>query len=124
MSGSSNSNPAVPLFKTFYNTIPGNAPFNVSEAQLRAAIYIPPGFTWGTKQPVLMSPGTGAYGYSTYNIGKLLSGTSFADPVYLNITNALLSGVQVGVEYVSYVLQYLYASVINKPISQLSANGF
>jgi hypothetical protein len=80
-------------------------------------MYIPSSFTWGAKQPILMSPGTGATGGINFesNIGKLLSGTSFADPVYLNIPNELLSDAQISAEYVSYALQYLYALTSKKP---------
>jgi hypothetical protein len=109
-------NRAVPASKNFYNTIKGNAPFDVSEAKLRAAIYIPPGFTWGAK-PILMSPGTGAIGSVNFqsNIGKLLSTITFADPVYLNIPNNLLSHAQTSAQYVSYVLQYLCATTGKNP---------
>ena len=112
-----NANPPVPFSKTFYNTVFGNAPFDIAESALRAAIYIPPGFTWGAKQPVLMSPGTGATGVETFssNIGKLLSGTSFADPVYLNVPQNLLNDAQANAEYVAYALQYLYAMTSKKP---------
>jgi len=63
-----------------------------------------------------MSPGTGATGYINFrtNIGKLLATTSFADPVYLNIPNNLLSDAQVNAEYVSYALQYIYALTSSK----------
>lgn len=114
-----NLNRPVPFLKTFYNRVPGNAPFSVPEVQLRAAMYIPPGFTWGSgkKQPVLMSPGTGATGSINFqsNIGKLLSQENFADPVYLNIPNALLGDAQISAEYVSYALQYLKATTNKNP---------
>jgi hypothetical protein len=112
-----NSNRPVPILKTFYNTIPGNAPFSVPEAQLRAAMYIPPTFTWGQKQPILMAPGTGATGSINFqsNMGKLLSQESYADPVYLNIPGELLSDAQVNAEYIAYALQYLYATTNKKP---------
>ncbi|KAF8858496.1 alpha/beta-hydrolase [Acephala macrosclerotiorum] len=112
-----NINRPVPLLKTFYNTVPGNAPFSVPEAQLRAAMYIPASVTWGNKQPVLMSPGTGGTGGVNFesNIGKLLAQEKFADPVYLNIPNELLSDAQISAEYVSYALQYLYVLTSKKP---------
>lgn len=112
-----NFNRPVPFYKTFYDTIPGNPFFSVPEAQLRAAMYIPPGFTWGKKQPVLMAPGTGATGTINFrsNIGKLLAQENFADPVYLNIPGELLSDAQTSAEYVSYALQYLHATTNRKP---------
>ncbi|PQE17309.1 lipase B precursor protein [Rutstroemia sp. NJR-2017a BVV2] len=112
-----NQNPAVPSSSEFYNKVKGNAPFSVSEDDLRAAIYIPPDFTWGKKQPIVMSPGTGAYGYINFrsNIGKLLAQTDYADPVYLNIPNALLGDAQISAEYVAYALQYFNATTRRKP---------
>lgn len=75
-------------------------------------MYFPPSYTHGKKQPILMSPGTGATGSVNFqsNIGKLLSQEKYADPVYLNIPNALLSDAQISAEYVSYALQYLKAT--------------
>jgi hypothetical protein len=116
----SNNNLRVPSSKTFYNTVKGDAKFDVPEATLRAAIYIPPGFTWGKKQPIVMLPGTGATGGINYetNLGKLLSTTSFADPVYVNVPAFELSDAQVNAEYASYAIQYLYAMTNEKaPLS-------
>ncbi|KAJ8060454.1 hypothetical protein OCU04_010779 [Sclerotinia nivalis] len=112
-----NVNDAVPSSKAFYNTVKGDAPFSVDEETLRAAIYIPPGFTWGKKQPVVMLPGTGGYGYVTYasNIGKLLAATDYADPVYLSVPNAFTSDAQITAEYVAYALQYFSAMTSQKP---------
>lgn len=110
-------NPRVPSGKAFYNKVDKDAPFSVDENTLRAAIYIPPGFTWGKKQPVVMSPGTGAYGYVNFasNIGKLLATTDYADPVYLNIPYALLYDAQISAEYVAYALQYFRVMTSKKP---------
>lgn len=118
----SNKNVPVPSKKTFYNTVPGNARFSVSERLLRAAMYIPPGFTYGKKQPIIMSPGTGATGGINFesNIGKLLSTTSFADPVYLNIPQNLLSDAQLNAEYVAYAIQYLYSITNNKMVAVIT----
>lgn len=110
-------NNPVPSDKSFYNNVDGNAPFSVDEETLRAAIYIPPGFTWGKKQPIVLSPGTGGYGYSQFasNIGKLLATTDYADPIYLNIPGALLADAQVNAEYVAYALQYFNVMTSRKP---------
>lgn len=110
-------NDPVPSEKSFYNNVDGNAPFSVDEETLRAAIYIPSGFTWGEMQPVIMSPGTGAYGYVNFasNMGKLLATTDYADPVYLNIPYALLYDAQISAEYVAYAIQYFYAMTSKKP---------
>ncbi|KAK2624527.1 hypothetical protein QTJ16_006477 [Diplocarpon rosae] len=112
-----NSNRPVPAANRFYNNVQGNAPFSVSEATLRAALYIPPAFTWGQKQPILMSPGTGATSSVNFqsNIGKLLAQELNADPVYLNVPQALLGDIQDNAEFVAYALQYLYATTGQKP---------
>ncbi|KAI6247875.1 Lipase B [Erysiphe necator] len=104
------NNPPVPAEKNFY-TKEGNAPFSLPEEQLRSAIQIPPTFTYGQKQPVLMAPGTGASGYETFGntMGKLLATTPFADPVYISIPGNLLNDVQINAEFVAYALQYLQA---------------
>jgi hypothetical protein len=80
LSGSSNSNPAAPFFKTFYNTIPGNAPFDVPEAQLRAAMYVPPGFTWA--QSTLQNPGPGSFSRVSGQCGAIVApGVSLSDVI-------------------------------------------
>ncbi|RAL65583.1 hypothetical protein DID88_005255 [Monilinia fructigena] len=101
-SSTNNANDPVPSDKSFYNNVNVNALFFVDEETLRAAIYIPPGFTWGKKQPIVLSPDTGGYGSSQFalNLGKLLATTDYADPV-----NA---------EYVAYSLQYFYALTSRK----------
>ena len=88
-----------------------DAPYSVSEAQLRAAIYIPPGFTFGKKTPVLFVPGTGAYGGSTFanNLRKLLTGQSYADPVWVNVPGAMLGDAQINSEYIAYAINYISA---------------
>lgn len=110
-------NDPVPSSKSFYNNVDENALFSVDEDTLRAAIYISSGFSWGEKQPVIMSLGTGTYGYVNFdsNIGKLLATTDCADPVYLNIPAALPNDAQINAEYVAYALQYFYAMTSVKP---------
>jgi hypothetical protein len=70
--------------------------FDVSEEQLRSAIEIPPSFTYGTKPPVVLVPGTASTGYTAYsgNFLKLLSNVSYADPVWLNVPQFMLSDSQ------------------------------
>ncbi|KAH6639567.1 hypothetical protein C7974DRAFT_304334 [Boeremia exigua] len=88
-----------------------DAPYSVSEASLRAAIFIPPGFTYGNKTPVLFVPGTGAYGGVNFanNLRKLLTGKSYADPVWLNVPGAMLDDTQTNAEYVAYAINYIGA---------------
>jgi hypothetical protein len=99
-----NDNPPV---QNIYPKSPQDAPYSVSEAQLRAAIYIPPGFTYGQKRPVLFVPGTGAFGGVNFlpNLGKLLSPDY--DTVYLNIPGAQYNDTQVNSEYVAYAINYV-----------------
>jgi hypothetical protein len=102
----------------FYNkqTLLGNAPFSVPEAQLLQGIFMPPGFT-GKKQPIIFTPGTGTIGSTNFqpNIGKLLSQTTFADPVYLQIPNNELGDIQIHGEYVAYAIQYMNQLTQQKP---------
>lgn len=88
-----------------------DASYSVSEANLRAAIVIPPGFTYGKKTPVLFVPGTGAYGGANFanNLRKLLTGQSYADPVWVNIPGAMLGDAQINSEYIAYAINYISA---------------
>jgi len=97
----------------------GNDPkYSVTESSLRAAIYIPPSFQGGKVQPVILMPGTGATGYLTYvgNYIRLLTGSSYADPVWLNIPGYLLNDAQVNAEYAAYAINYI-ASITGKKVS-------
>jgi hypothetical protein len=86
-----------------------DAPYSLSEDALRKALYIPPSFGHGTKRPVIMVPGTGSYGGSNFanNLRKLLTGQSWADPVWLNIPGAMLDDAQVNSEYIAYAINYI-----------------
>ncbi|CBX91222.1 hypothetical protein IAQ61_010576 [Plenodomus lingam] len=96
-----------------------DAPYTLSEAALRQALFIPPGFTYGKKNPVLFVPGTGAYGGSNFgpNLRKLLTGKDYADPVWLNIPNAMLGDAQTNSEYIAYAIHYLSSISQQKKIS-------
>jgi hypothetical protein len=100
-----NNNP--PPSMNIYPRSPQDAPYSVPEAQLRAAIYIPPGFTYGQKRPVLFVPGTGAFGGVNFlpNLGKLLA-PDF-DTVYLNIPGAQYNDTQINSEYIAYAINYV-----------------
>ncbi|KAJ4357106.1 hypothetical protein N0V95_002762 [Ascochyta clinopodiicola] len=99
-----------------------DAPYSVSEAALRAAIYFPPGYTYGKKTPVLFVPGTGSYGGSTFanNLRKLLTGKSYADPVWVNVPGAMLGDAQINSEYIAYAINYVSAVSQNKKIAVIS----
>ncbi|KAF3035592.1 hypothetical protein E8E12_007376 [Didymella heteroderae] len=88
-----------------------DAPYSVPEADLRAAIFIPSGFTYGKKTPVLFVPGTGAYGGNNFadNLRKLLTGQSYADPVWVNVPGAMLGDAQINAEYIAYAINYISA---------------
>ncbi|KAF2084428.1 alpha/beta-hydrolase, partial [Saccharata proteae CBS 121410] len=94
-----------------------DAPFSLTEQQLREVIYIPSTFTWGKKPPVILVPGTGAIGGENYgsNYIKLLTGTSYADPVWLNIPGFMLRDAQVNSEYVAYAINYIKETTGQKP---------
>ncbi|KAL2841856.1 hypothetical protein BJY01DRAFT_217081 [Aspergillus pseudoustus] len=101
-----------------------DVPFSVDETLLRSSIYIPSGFEYGqgNKTPILLVPGTGISGGSTYTntIGKLLQGTTYADPVWLNIPGNSLGDIQMNSEYVAYAINYVSAISGNCNISIIS----
>lgn len=103
-----NVNPA-PQNTIYPKKQPQDAPYSVPEAQLRAAIFIPPGFTFGQKRPILFVPGTGAFGGVNFisNLGKLLGNDDRFDPVYLNVPGAMLNDTQINSEYIAYAINYL-----------------
>ncbi|KAF1356893.1 hypothetical protein BDV97DRAFT_374505 [Delphinella strobiligena] len=96
----------------------GDAPYSLSESALREVIYIPSTFTYGTVPPVILIPGTGNTGYITFqgNFIQLLTGTTYADPVWLNIPGYLLGDAQVNAEYVAYAINYI-AGITNHNVS-------
>jgi len=103
-----NDNPAAP--DTIYpQKQPGDAPYAVPESQLRSALYIPAGFTYGQKRPILFVPGTGAFGGVNFisNLGKLLGNDGRFDPVYLNIPGAQYNDTQINSEYIAYGMNYI-----------------
>ncbi|KAF2822329.1 alpha/beta-hydrolase [Ophiobolus disseminans] len=110
--GINNNNPR-PSTTIYPRKESSDAPYSLSEEALRRAIFIPPSFTYGSgsKRPVIMVPGTGAYGGANFanNLRKLLQGQPFADPVWLNIPGAMLGDAQVNAEYIAYAINYISA---------------
>jgi hypothetical protein len=119
-----NNNPRSPVSSIYPSKSYQDAPYSVDEATLRAAIYIPDTFQYGAngKRPVLLVPGTGGPGGLTYHFsfGKLLAGTTFADPVWLNIPGNSLGDVQVNAEYVAYAANYISGISKNAKIGLVS----
>jgi hypothetical protein len=66
-------------------------------------------------------PGTGSTGYESFdgNFIPLLTGVSYADPVWLNIPNQLLDDIQVNAEYVAYAMNYISA-ITSRNVSVIS----
>lgn len=85
-----NFNPA-PKTNVYPKAGSSDAPYNVLEAQLRGAIRIPSTFTYGKKPPVILFPGTGATGYTSFagNFIKTLKNVDYADPVWVNVPGFL-----------------------------------
>ncbi|KXT12077.1 hypothetical protein AC579_1858 [Pseudocercospora musae] len=114
-----NFNPIPP--KTNVYNIPGDAPYDLSEAQLRQVIYIPPDFTYGRIPPVVFLPGTGAVAGPNFgpNFGKLFKAQKVADPVYVNIPNENLGDIQVAAEYAAYAINYI-SSITSRKVQSVS----
>ena len=101
--------PHPPVYPTASSS---DAPYDLTEAELRAAIHIPSSFKYGAKgapQPVILTPGTGDTGYTTFvgNYIPLLQNSQIGDPVWLNIPGFLLNDVQTNAEYVAYAINYI-----------------
>lgn len=113
-----NINLRSPKTTIFPKKSSSDAPYSLTEAQLREAIYIPSGFTYGSKPPVILFPGTGSTGYITFvgNFIPLLQGSSFADPVWVNVPGYLLGDAQVNAEYAAYAINYI-ASITSKNVT-------
>jgi pimeloyl-ACP methyl ester carboxylesterase len=110
-----------PIPAAFPKRIQSDPSYTLNEPQLRAVIYIPPTFTYGQKPPVILVPGTGSTGYQAFdgNFIPLLTGVSWADPVWLNIPIELLGDAQTNAEYVAYAINYI-AGVTNKKVAVIS----
>jgi hypothetical protein len=96
--------------------------YSVSEAKLRAAIYIPSGFTYGDIPPLIMVPGTGSKGCLTFgaNFLKQFTDSKFADPVWLNVPDFLYNDAQQNSEYVAYAINYISGISSGKNVSVIA----
>uniref|UniRef100_L2GAE4 Lipase b n=3 Tax=Colletotrichum gloeosporioides species complex TaxID=2707338 RepID=L2GAE4_COLFN len=109
LDSTNNLNPLNPARPIYPKKDAADAPYSLTEQQLRQAIYIPKSFTYGQKPPVIFVPGTGTYANEAFggNLLKLLTGVPYADPVLLNVPGALLGDAQVNSEYVAYATNYI-----------------
>lgn len=111
----SNNNSKPPSVAVYPVAGPNDAPYDVPEDQLRAAIYIPPAFQYGAPdapQPIILVPATSTTGYESYhgNWIPLLNGaSSVGDPVWLNIPGNMHNDAQTNAEYVAYAINYIYS---------------
>ena len=108
-----NNNPREPSVTVFPKSSPSDAPYELSESELRGAIYIPPDFQYGRQgapQPLILVPGTGDTGFTTFqgNLIPLLQGSTVGDPVWINIPGYMLNDAQTNSEYVAYAINYIY----------------
>lgn len=112
---SNTRNPKTSIYPKKAST---DAPYTLTAAALRAAIYIPSGFTYGTKPPVILFPGTGSTGYLTFqgNFIPLLQAGGVYDPVWVNVPDFLLDDAQVNAEYAAYAINYI-AGITSKNVS-------
>lgn len=108
-SNTNNTNTREPATPVYPQASPADAPYSLSEADLRKVIYIPPGFTYGQIQGVVFLPGTGAVAGQNFgpNYGKLFMQNKIADPVYVNIPQENLADIQVAAEYAAYAINYI-----------------
>jgi hypothetical protein len=118
--GSSNNFNPRPAFPPVYPKADiRDAPYSISEAKLRAAIYIPPNFTYGKKQPLIFLPGTGVRSGPSFasNMGKLFTNNPLADPVYVNVPKENLDDIQLAAEYAAYAVNYISAISGHRKVS-------
>lgn len=110
---SNNRNTRQPSITVYPKASSQDAPYDISEDVLRSAIYIPPTFQYGragAPQPIILFPGTGATGYTTFkgNYIPLLQGSKIADPVWVNVPHFLLDDAQANAEFAAYAINYIY----------------
>ncbi|KAJ0307999.1 hypothetical protein Brms1b_009772 [Colletotrichum noveboracense] len=104
-----NTNPA-PKDTIYPKRSEKDAPYSMSEEELRSKIYFPKTFSMTSgKQPIILVPGTAAMAGSTFraNLGPLLAKSDFADPLWVNIPEASLGDAQENSEYVAYAMNYV-----------------
>ena len=98
---------------------PGDAPYSLSNDQLRTAIHIPDSFTYGQKPPVIIIPGAGASSNITFqsNLFKLFDGSTFADLLWIENPKMALADAQINAEYVAYAINFISGICNNTNVS-------
>jgi hypothetical protein len=117
-----NFNPRNPKQRIFPQADSRDAPFSMTEGQLRAVIHTPLSFKYGKgSQPIILVPGTGSIGYLTFigNYIPLLQKTKIADPVWLKIPGFMLNDAQSNAEYIAYAINYI-AGITGRQVAVLS----
>lgn len=115
-----NTNPAPPQ-AIFPKADPQDPPFTKTENELRSALFIPATFQAAdkTSPPVLLVPGTGAFGGVNFegNMIKILAqNRSVGQAAWLNIPGAMLDDVQTNAEFIAYGVNYI-ASITGAQVS-------
>jgi hypothetical protein len=116
-----NYNPREPAIPVYPRAGPDDAPYDVPEAQLRAAIHIPDTFRYGAPgapPPVILFPPTTTTAYEAY-VGQfipLLTGSNVGDPVWVNIPGQNQGDIQTNIEYVAYAINYIYGISNQRPM--------
>lgn len=104
-----NVNTKTPNAKIYPKKNSKDAPYQQTEAEMRAQIYIPSTFTYGEKTPLLLVPGTGGRGGQNFggNFIPLFTNVSYADPVWINPPAFQLTDAQLNSETVAYAINYI-----------------
>ncbi|PVH74676.1 alpha/beta-hydrolase [Cadophora sp. DSE1049] len=95
-----------------------DACYRVHENDLHSAIFIPAHFNYGqdSRVPVLLIPGTGSMGGEAFesNFAKLLTASTFGDPVWLNVPGRMCDDASKNAEFVAYAINYISAICSSK----------
>jgi hypothetical protein len=112
--------PTLPIYPKVAGT--DNPNYTVEHASLIGAMHFPKTWAGGlNKKPVILVPGTGAYGGTNFrnNFTKLLTDTSWADPMWLNIPGAMCDESPKNAEYVAYAINYVGLGT-GKPVTLIA----
>ena len=122
-SGDQNHPTLTPKETIFPSKGPSDAPYSLSDDQLRATIHFPDEYTYGKKSPVLIVPGSGAASHVIYqsNLFKLLGeDSSYADIVWIDNPQLGLGDAQVNAEYIAYAINFISGVSNNANVSVIA----